>query len=89
MTRARPALLLVRASTSTSKARTGRKRFQPGIHFVWMPGFLCVSAASGRVSRQAAGGRLGARRGGGAGLAGRLAGALRAPDFCKESVSFA
>ena len=28
------------------------KRFQPGIHFVWMPGFLCGNAGSGRVSRQ-------------------------------------
>ena len=28
------------------------KRFQPGIHFVWIPGFLCGNAGSGRVSRQ-------------------------------------
>ena len=56
LTRARPALLLVRASTSTSKGRTGYERFQPGIHFVWMPGFLvrkrCIVDG---VSRQAAG----------------------------------
>ena len=28
------------------------KRFQPGIYFVWIPGFLCRNAGSGRVSRQ-------------------------------------
>ena len=34
------------------------KRFQPGIYFVWIPGFLCGNAGSGRVSRQVDGGSL-------------------------------
>ena len=39
----------------TQVVYAGYKRFLPGIHFVWIPGFLCESAASGRVSRQAGG----------------------------------
>ena len=37
----------------TQVAYAGYKRFLPGIHFVWIPGFLCVYAGSRRVSRQA------------------------------------
>ena len=56
-------------------ARTGCKRFLPGIHFVWMPGFLCVSAASGRGFSPGGGRAARARRASGGRLAGRLEGA--------------
>ena len=39
----------------TQVAYAGYKRFLPGIHFVWIPGFLCVYAGSRRVSRQTGG----------------------------------
>ena len=78
----------VKPRTNHARAQVA-KRFQPGIHFVWIPGFLCESAASGRGFSPSGWCELARDQ---CAPAARQVYAwvrLGAPDFCKESVTSA